>query len=144
MPGPAGVDVQALPDIHLAGMRHGPRGVGDPRMQGQADGTFIPVARLGDLDARGRAVVLGGGRRVALVRVEGRLHALEDTCPHRGGPLSEGDLAGDLLHCPLHAWPFNVRTGLCPERPGAGVRIYEVRVEGEQILVAASGSFPAR
>ncbi|MCP3142558.1 Rieske (2Fe-2S) protein [Pyxidicoccus xibeiensis] len=113
-------------------------------MQGQAEGTFIPVATLGDLDARGRAVVQVGDRRVALVMVEGRLHALEDACPHRGGPLSEGDLAGHLLHCPLHAWPFDVRTGACPRNPGARVHIYEVRVEGERILVASSGSFPAR
>lgn len=113
-------------------------------MGGQVEGTFIPVARLSDLDARGRAVVRVDGARVALVRVDGHLHALEDTCPHRGGPLSEGDLAGGLLHCPLHAWPFDVRTGLCPERPGVRVRIYEVRVDGEHILVAASGRVPAR
>jgi nitrite reductase (NADH) small subunit len=105
---------------------------------------FIPVATLGDLDGRGRAVVDVGGTRVALIRVDGRLHALEDACPHRGGPLSEGDLSGTLLHCPLHAWPFDVRTGRCPERPGARVRIYEVRVDGERILVASSGSVPPR
>jgi nitrite reductase (NADH) small subunit len=113
-------------------------------MQGHPDGTFIPVAMLGDLDDRGRAVVTVDGTRVALVRVEGRLHALEDTCPHRGGPLSEGDLAGHELHCPLHAWPFDVRTGGCSRQPGMRVRIYEVRVDGEHILLAASGSFPAR
>ncbi|QSQ27415.1 non-heme iron oxygenase ferredoxin subunit [Pyxidicoccus parkwayensis] len=114
-------------------------------MQGHLGGDFIPVATLADLDARGRAVVTLGGTRVALVRVEGRLHALDDTCPHRGGPLSEGDLEGHVLHCPLHAWPFDVRTGQCL-RPGARVRIYEVRVEGEHILLSASasGSFPAR
>ncbi len=113
-------------------------------MQGHPDRTFIPVAMLGDLDDRGRAVVTVDGTRVALVRVEGRLHALEDTCPHRGGPLSEGDLAGHVLHCPLHAWPFDVRTGGCSRQPGMRVRIYEVRVDGEHILLAASGSFPAR
>ena len=113
-------------------------------MQGHPDSDFIPVATLADLDDRGRAVVMVGDTRVALVRVEGRLHALEDTCPHRGGPLSEGDLDGPVLHCPLHAWPFDVRTGQCSRRPGVGVRIYEVRVEGEHILVSASGSFPAR
>jgi nitrite reductase (NADH) small subunit len=113
-------------------------------MQGHPDGDFIPVATLADLDDRGRAVVTVGGTRVALIRVEGRLHALDDTCPHRGGPLSEGDLDGHALHCPLHAWPFDVRTGQCSGRPGAGVRIYQVRVEGEHILLSASGSFPAR
>jgi nitrite reductase (NADH) small subunit len=113
-------------------------------MQGQPDGDFIPVATLADLDDRGRAVVTVAGTRVALIRVEGRLHALDDTCPHRGGPLSEGDLEGHVLHCPLHAWPFDVRTGQCSRQPGAPVRIYQVRVEGEHILLSASGSFPAR
>jgi nitrite reductase (NADH) small subunit len=102
------------------------------------------VAKLSDLDERGRAVVTVGGTRVALVRVDGRLYALEDTCPHRGGPLSEGDLDGHLLHCPLHAWPFDVRTGACPANRNARVRIHEVRVVGEDIQVSASGSLPAR
>ncbi|MFY1825135.1 Rieske (2Fe-2S) protein [Myxococcus fulvus] len=113
--------------------------------EGQPDGRFIPVARLTALDARGRAVVQVGDVRVALVRgVDGQLHALEDTCPHRGGSLHEGDLEGTLLHCPLHAWPFDVRTGLCPWRPDAKVRIYDVLVRGGEILIAASGRVPGR
>jgi nitrite reductase (NADH) small subunit len=112
-------------------------------VESQEQERFIPVARLSDLDERGRAVVQVEGIRVALIRVEGRLHALEDTCPHRAGPLSEGDLDGHLLHCPLHAWPFDVRTGACPTNPGARVRIHAVRVVGEEIQVAASGSLPA-
>ncbi len=99
---------------------------------------FIPVARLADLDTRGRAVVRVGKEEVVLVRVDGTLHALQQACPHRGGPLSEGDLEGHLLHCPLHAWPFDVRTGACPTFPEARVRIYAVRVVGDEIQVAAS------
>lgn len=99
---------------------------------------FIPVARLADLDARGRAVVRVGKEEVLLVRVEGALYALQQACPHRGGPLSEGDLEGHLLHCPLHAWPFDVRTGACPLFPEARVRSYAVRVIGGEIQVAAS------
>ncbi len=76
------------------------------------------------------------GRPVALVRVAGELYALEATCPHRGGPLVEGDVEGHLLHCPLHAWPFDVRTGLCARDAAVRIRIYPVRVEGEVIQVA--------
>jgi nitrite reductase (NADH) small subunit len=112
-------------------------------MDGHADESFIPVARLTDLDERGRAVVRVGEESVALVRVEGRLHALQEACPHRGGPLSEGDQDGCLLYCPLHAWAFDVRTGSSPTNPGARVRIYEVRVIGDEIQVAASSRLRA-
>jgi nitrite reductase (NADH) small subunit len=112
-------------------------------MNGQADEHFIPVARLADLDERGRAVVRVGEELVALVRVDGRLHALQQACPHRGGPLSEGDQDGCLLYCPLHAWAFDVRTGASPTNPGERVRIYAVRVIGDEIQVAASGSLRA-
>jgi nitrite reductase (NADH) small subunit len=97
---------------------------------------FIPVARLSDLDERGRAVVQVEGDPVALVRVAGELYALQNTCPHRGGPLSEGDVEGYLLHCPLHAWPFDVRSGVCPLIKGLRIRSYAVRVVGEEIQVA--------
>ncbi|HEX8697660.1 MAG TPA: Rieske 2Fe-2S domain-containing protein [Myxococcaceae bacterium] len=97
---------------------------------------FIPVARLSDLDDRGRAVVNVEGTPVAIVRVEGELYAVQQTCPHQGGPLSEGDVEGFLLHCPVHAWPFDVRTGRCPVFRGARIRTYAVRVVGEEIQVA--------
>ena len=105
-------------------------------MERRPPSQFIPVARLSDLDSRGRAVVLVEGERVALVKVEGEVYAIQDTCPHRGGPLSEGDLEGHVLHCPLHAWPFDVRSGLCPIIRGARIRTYPVRVVGEEIQVA--------
>jgi nitrite reductase (NADH) small subunit len=107
-------------------------------MNGQADEHFISVARLADLDERGRAVVRVGEDEVVLLQVEGRLHAVQQACPHRGGPLSEGDQEGCLLYCPLHAWAFDVRTGASPTNPGARVRIYAVRLIGDEIQVAPS------
>ncbi|MFP2958681.1 Rieske (2Fe-2S) protein [Myxococcus sp. 1LA] len=111
-------------------------------MNGQMDGGFIPVATLDVLDARGRAVVQVDGVAVALFRVKGEIHAVADACPHRAGPLSEGDLVGYVVHCPLHTWPFDLRTGLCTRHPGVHVRTYAVRIEGEHILLSASGRVP--
>ncbi len=110
-------------------------------MERRSPSTFIPVARLSELDARGRAVVEVEGTRVALLRIADEVFAFQDTCPHQGGPLSEGDLEGYILHCPLHAWPFDVRSGLCPIIRGARIRTWPVRVVGEEIQVA---SFSAR
>lgn len=111
---------------------------------GQADKHFIPVARLADLDARGRAVVRVGKEWVALVLAEGRLHAVQQSCPHGGGGLmSEGDQKGCLLYCPLHVWAFDVRTGDSPTHPGERLRIYAVRLIDDEIQVAASASLRA-
>ena len=73
---------------------------------------------------------------VALFRVEGAYYAIDDTCPHRGGSLSQGMLSGYEVTCPWHGAKFDVRTGavLCP--PAArGVTCYPVRVSGADIEV---------
>lgn len=88
-------------------------------------------------DGTRRRVTLGA-RPLVVVRVADRWYALDDTCPHRGGELSQGDLGGYLLHCPLHAWPFDVRTGRCPEQPQASVGTYSVRVQEGELQVLAS------
>jgi nitrite reductase (NADH) small subunit len=99
---------------------------------------FAPVCKAGELSAGGRRVVRVGEVEVALVNVDGELYALENACPHRGGPLGEGDLEGHLLHCPLHAWPFDVRTGRCTLYPEAQVRTRAVRVRDGVIEISRS------
>jgi nitrite reductase (NADH) small subunit len=58
-----------------------------------------------------RKTVQAGSRAIAVVRVEGQVYAVDDSCPHRGGSMGHGDLSGHHLYCPLHAWCFDVRTG---------------------------------
>jgi len=49
-----------------------------------------------------------GGQRIAIFNVGGKYWAIEDTCPHRGGPLSEGMLAENEVICPWHGSRFNL------------------------------------
>jgi len=81
-------------------------------------------------------LVEADGTRVVLVRVGDAVHALADTCAHKGGPLSEGRLTGTRLACPWHGWMYDVRTGQCvfPGR-GAAVVTFPVRVDGAHVLV---------
>jgi nitrite reductase (NADH) small subunit len=89
---------------------------------------FLPVLPAADLPpGRGRCVTVGR-RDVALFRVEGEFFAIDNACPHRGGPLSEGDLSGCVIYCPLHAWSFDLRTGVSPSNARARVGTYPVRV----------------
>ena len=89
---------------------------------------WVPIAKCNEL-APGRCrSILAGGRDVALFNVEGSFYALDNTCPHRGGPLGEGDLKGYLVFCPLHAWQFDVRSGVCPVTESMRAEPIPVRV----------------
>jgi nitrite reductase (NADH) small subunit len=101
------------------------------------EAAFTTVARTQHLPVGGRALVSFGAREVALFNVEGVVYAVDNCCPHRGGPLSEGDLEGSLVYCPLHAWNFDLRTGVSPTYPAAKVQTFPVRILGDEIQLAA-------
>ncbi len=90
-----------------------------------------------------------GGHQVGVFNVEGALHAIDNRCPHRGGPLHEGWLEGTLVSCPWHGWQFDLRDGTCATLANRDVATYAVRVDGSDILVtlpdeAAPEGGPAR
>jgi nitrite reductase (NADH) small subunit len=93
------------------------------------------VARLAELPDGHGWLVSVAGQEIALFRQGDRVHALENLCPHRGAALAFAEVRGGIVHCPLHAWPFEVATGACPELPGVSVRTYPVYVEGGEVLV---------
>ena len=98
--------------------------------------TFVKIAKTAEVEPGCGKSFEVNGKRIAPFNVEGTLYALDDTCTHRGGPLSEGDLNGNQVTCPWHGAVFDVTTGgvLRPPAPG-GVLRYNVRVEGEDIAV---------
>ena len=96
----------------------------------------IKVARIADLAPGSGATVDVEGQRIALFNVNGTYYAIDDTCPHRGGPLGEGELDGTMVTCPWHGATFDVQTGAVTGPPARkGVRSFPVRVEGEDVLV---------
>ena len=79
------------------------------------------------------------GLPLCLANLDGELCALDNLCPHRGGPLGGGWIEGNAVVCPWHSWSFDLRSGagLYPENES--VRVYRVRVEGGEVLVAVDG-----
>lgn len=75
------------------------------------------------------------GVTVAVFRQGDRLYALDDTCPHRGGPLGKGDLEDGCVACPLHGWAFSLETGAMRGNPQVKVDCYQVKVEDGQIAL---------
>ena len=76
------------------------------------------------------------GKTVALFNVDGKVYALDNVCLHRGGPLGEGFLEGEVVTCPWHQWQYNVRTGEMCGNPAVKVTAYPVQVVGGMIEVA--------
>ena len=97
---------------------------------------FVPVAKTGDVPPGGMIVVAVDRERIMLANVDGRFYALRDMCGHRNAPLSRGRLDGHIVECPLHFAQFDVRTGKLVDGPiSADVPVYEVRVDGDTILL---------
>lgn len=99
---------------------------------------FEKVVAKSDLKVGEGKVVQTGGREIAIFNVDGNFYAVDNTCPHQGGPLGEGMVDGDTITCPWHGWTFDVKNGSCTLNPNASVSCFEVKVEGEDILVSAS------
>jgi nitrite reductase (NADH) small subunit len=99
---------------------------------------FTEVARIADLPIGRSKSIRVGDQTVALYHTANGFFASDDRCPHRGGPLAQGDLIGDEIVCPWHLWGFNLETGLCPGNPEISVTMHEVKVDGERILVRLS------
>jgi nitrite reductase (NADH) small subunit len=96
---------------------------------------FVEVATTADLP-EGRVIARPvGDRIVAIYHTARGFFATDNTCPHRGGPLAEGDLIGNEINCPWHLWGFDIETGLCAGNREISVATHEVRIDGERILV---------
>ena len=93
------------------------------------------TASVLDLPPGAAKQVTVSGVEVALFNIAGHFCAVDNTCPHRGGPLVDGSLGGSTVTCPWHAWEFDVTTGACLTNPAAKLKTYPVQVQGNDILV---------
>jgi nitrite reductase/ring-hydroxylating ferredoxin subunit len=90
--------------------------------------TFRTALRADDLWLGEMKAVVVGGRAVVLLRVAGGVRAYDDRCAHRGVPLSEGELCGDVLTCTTHLWQYDARTGCGVNPESAQLRARPVRI----------------
>jgi len=108
------------------------------------------VAALREIPPGTRKIVEIAGRSIGVFNVAGQFHALRNRCPHQGGPLCQGRLAGsvvsskpgeyeyirdgEILRCPWHGWEFDIKTGQSWFDPaGTRVRAYTVTLESAGI-----------
>jgi NAD(P)H-dependent nitrite reductase small subunit len=96
---------------------------------------FVSVAEVATLPPGQARTVEVRGRRLALWNIAGEFYCIDDSCPHRGGPLGAGSLQDTQVSCPLHGWTFDVRDGSCFTRPDRPVKTYPTRVEDGLVQV---------
>jgi nitrite reductase/ring-hydroxylating ferredoxin subunit len=72
---------------------------------------WIRVVAAGELPPGTCGEYVADDRVVAIFNVEGKFYALDGVCPHQGGPLGKGSLAGCVVTCPWHGFQFDVTTG---------------------------------
>ena len=97
---------------------------------------FMKVAVTEDIPVGTARMVEANGKEIALFNVGGAFHAIDNTCTHVGGPLSEGEIEGCQVTCPWHGGVFDVTTGeVLGPPPGRAVNRYNVRLEGSDIEI---------
>ena len=85
--------------------------------------------------------VTAGLKDICLTHFEGKFSALDNRCPHQGGPLGEGSIENGLLRCPWHGWDYHPCTGKAPGYDD-GVDIFEVKEENGTIYVGIEEERP--
>ena len=99
---------------------------------------FVDIASLSDIPRQGARLVKTPHGCVAVFRTAtDEVFALQDSCPHKGGPLSEGIVHGTSVTCPLHAWVFDLNTGQAQGADEGAVATYAVKVEGGRVWLDA-------
>jgi len=96
---------------------------------------YEAAARVAEIPAGGSKLVTIRNKPVAIFNVQGKFYAIHDVCPHEGGPLHEGRVKGCIVSCPWHDLAFDLRNGRGTDGGGYCVASYDVRIEGETILI---------
>lgn len=98
---------------------------------------FATVAKTSDLGHGEMMYVEVGEEPVCLINLEGDYYAISDICTHEEASLSDGEIAGDEIECPLHGGAFEIKTGLPVAFPVVvPVETFKVRVVGDDVQVA--------
>ena len=98
---------------------------------------FVPVASANDIPTGEARAYVVGDREVAVFNIDGAFFAIENSCPHQGGPLAEGFVEGPIVTCPWHAWCFDVRTGAMTLGAMSSVDAFDVQMDGSTINVSS-------
>lgn len=105
---------------------------------------WIDVCALDDIPSQGSRIVKTPKGCLALFRTtDNEVYALNDKCPHKGGPLSQGMVHGKFVTCPLHSWVFSLETGQAQGADDGKVKITPVRITDGRVELQLTSALKA-
>jgi nitrite reductase (NADH) small subunit len=98
---------------------------------------WLDICALEEINALGSRIIAGPKGDIAIFRTsDDEVFALDDRCPHKGGPLSQGLIYGKRVACPLHNWQIDLESGEA-QAPDIGcAHHHQTRVENGRVLLA--------
>ncbi|MBU7441978.1 Rieske (2Fe-2S) protein [Paraburkholderia fungorum] len=107
----------------------------------------IPVGTVDEIGPGQRKLAFINGRGVVLFNIDGTIRAIDDSCPHQGASVANGQLDGCVLSCPAHGLRFDLRTGCMPGVSGLSLTTFPVRAIDGKLFVSienpVAGAAPA-
>ena len=98
---------------------------------------WLDIGILSDIPKQGARVVRTAAGDIAVFRtIDDEVFALQDKCPHKGGPLSQGIVHGKRVACPLHDWKIHLDSGQAVAPDEGCAASFAVRREGEKIYLS--------
>jgi len=97
------------------------------------------IAKLSEIGPGSSKAIKIGDKSIAIFNIDGKFYAVDETCPHQGGPLAEGAVEELTVRCPWHGAIFSLETGEGIAGPcGNGVRHYDTKVSGDDLEIDIS------
>ena len=120
--------------LHLAAARREQR-LDRPSSALEVGEDFVPVCSVAEIPDHRARVVMAAGERVAIFKYDGKIAAVSNVCQHQNGPLGEGRIIDGCITCPWHGYQYEPETGSSPPPFNERVPTFDVRVEGERVLL---------
>ena len=97
---------------------------------------FVKLTTQSDLPALDEAKEFPCGDKIICVaNVNGSYSAMDNVCPHRGGPLGQGMIEGTKVVCPWHGWAWDAKTGVADQDSKTKVAVYPLKIENGDVLI---------
>lgn len=98
-------------------------------------GKFIKGCSKSDFTNRNCITTSANEAEVAIFKINDQFFAIANNCSHRGGPLSEGEMDGNVVTCPWHGFQFDVMTGNCATQSAFKQSKYNLQIQGDEIWI---------